>query len=661
MSRAAQSPAAEALRTVRPLIDAVVRALGGVFGPLDRSTISERLRRVVQLAYIATDTPPAQPAHLDALYEASRIIDEIGALVLRDAVPAGQTAADDAVAALREVRVRLDHAVEAVAFDASLRRAWGTSITATTPFRASIGEPQLHNLPRGRFAPPYSVGVPEAGEVAAGPDEGPKPPTTFEELRAFAGAARAALAPKQPPKEEEEPEPPPPVRPWAESIDEAEAQRVIARDCLEDIGSLYLLRDPGEGESWCDQAPFEQRMLDALDAFASFGGVVLPMVTLYHAEAPSPDPARAFAVAFVLGCVAGSDTVDVAIATLRAAAPEEYPGFAEGFALASNPAIDLALGELLGHPSAELARLAVEVLDRRGTFPLDWVDSLVSRRDDVLTAAVLRALGNSGSRLQVISMVEPWALPAAPSGIFEAACETLLRRGHGPVRDLLRSELTGAHAGVAQSLLCLAGRPEDVSGLLELAWNRPTLSLARGLGRFGHLDAFGTLQQLLGHEDEQLALAAAGSLETITGAGLTTIVEEPWDPARAADPAFAGKPVPMRKVKKPSRDVAAWESWKRDHAARLDPLRKHRGGKPFVPSMLVDELAAPHTPPSERAIAWRELRLASGTMTRFSPRDWVQRQQQLMPVLREDAGKVGAQPGSWCLAGAGTLGSPRRR
>lgn len=655
-----RTSSAEALRTVRPLIDAASRTLGNVRGPLDRNTLSERLRRVVQLAYVATDTPPDRPAHLDALHEAARVIEEILALVARDTAPSGQAAAEQATATLNEVRTRLNHAIETVAMDPSMWRAWGAAATTSTPFRASVGEPQLHNLPRGRFSPPFVVGVPEDEHEEPSADA-VKPPTTFEELRAFADKARAALPAPKPAGKNDAPPPAPPVRPFATAVDEAEAQRVIARDCLEDIGSLHLLRTPGEGESWIDQGPFEQRMLDALDAFASFGGVVLPMVTLYHAEASSPDPSRAFAVSFVLGCVSGSDTVDVAIATLRAAPPEEYRGFGEGFALASNPAIDVALAELLGHPNPELARMAVEVLARRGTFPLDWIDSLVSRRDDALTAAVLRALRTHGSRLDVIAAVEPWATSTAPAPIFEAACETLLVRGDGRIRDVLRNELRGPHANVAQTLLCLAGRPEDATTLLDLAYNAPNAALARGLGRFGLVDSFGTLLQLLAHEDEAIALGAAASLERITGAGLFTEVEEPWDPERARDPAFAGKPIPTRKVKKPSRDADAWEAWRKAHGQRLDPLRKHRRGRPFVPSMIVDELAAPHTPASERSLALRELRLATGSATRFGTSEWVLRQQQILPVLREDAGRVLAEPGSWCLAGAGALATPRRR
>ena len=68
---------------------------------------------------------------------------------------------------------------------------------------------------------------------------------------------------------------------------------------------------------------------------------------------------------------------------------------------------------------------------------------------------------------------------------------------------------------------------------------------------------------LLSHEDEAIGLAAANALERITGAGLFEIVEEPWDAARANDPAFAGKPVPMRKVKKPTRDVEAYVAYLR--------------------------------------------------------------------------------------------------
>jgi hypothetical protein len=640
---------AEMLRSVRPLVEGVVRALSHVQGPMDRPAISDRLRRVVQLAYLATDTDPTLPAHAEAIREASAVVREVSALVERDGKDT-----TSALEALREVRERLERTLDSVALDPNLRRLRPMA-SGPQPFRASVGEPQLHALPRGRFAPPLIIGTPEDAPDSE-KKEAPKKPTTFEELRAFAATHRVAKEAEPPP------EPPPePARPWAESIDEGEAQRTIARDLLEDIGSLSLLRVPGEGESWLAQSAFEQRMLDALDAFASFGGVVLPMVTLYHAEAPSPDPARAFAVAFVLGCVQGSDTVDVAIATLRGAPIEEYPGFLEGFALASNPAIDSAASELLGHTRPAIAKLAVELLDRRGTFPEGWIESLFARSDIALAAAALRVLARSGSRLDAIAVAEPWAHPDAPPEIFAAACETLLRRGHSRARDILRSQLEGPHALVAQSLFCIAAPPGDAPYLCELALRAPSLALVSGLGRYGHVSTIDPLIRLVGHEDEALGLAAAWSLERITGAGLFEIVEEPWDAARANDPAFAGKPVPMRKVKKPVRDVEAWRSWQRDRGKALDPLRKYRGGKLFQPSMIVDELEAESTPASARTEALREFRIATGSDTRFSTSDWVSRQRALLPILRDDARKTHGDAGAWFFAGGGTLGTAIRR
>ncbi|KYF90381.1 hypothetical protein BE18_12130, partial [Sorangium cellulosum] len=478
-------------------------------------------------------------------------------------------------------------------------------------------------------------------------------PSTLEELEAFASASAAPIDDE--PAALEAPPGEPAVLYFEPAIAEVDALRHLGRDCLEDIAGLRNLRKPNALESWIDQGPFEQRLLDNLDAFAALGGAVLPLVSLFHAEARSPDPERAFAVALTLGCIEGSDTVGAAVMTLKQSPPEELPGWLEGFWLAPSPAIDVAMVDLCASSRPSLVALALDVLWARGRTPDDIVMSLLDRSEPEITPRVARALATALPRSEAIDHLERICGMTSDDDLFLAAVESLLHRAHSPAVDILRSSIDArsspARGRRALPLLCLVGRAGDLDRLLAAANAAPTARLLRGLGRFGHVESLGTLLNLLEHGDKDVVAAAAEALERITGAGLRQTIEEPWEVELPPEASGAGGiAVPARRVERIVTDPAPWSAWLRDKARRLDPKQKTRGGGPFTPLHIVTEIEAKTTPLERREEAFLELRLVTGLSSPFSPHDWVARQQRHLTELRAQVSAAASAPGAWSIA-----------
>jgi hypothetical protein len=173
--------------------------------------------------------------------------------------------------------------------------------------------------------------------------------------------------------------------------------------------------------------------------------------------------------------------------------------------------------------------------------------------------------------------------------------------------------------------------------------------VVRAVGRFGHTGALPALMALLDAEDEQLVSAAAESLDRITNAGLRQISEVPWAPG--IEPPDGGPP-PMRKVSTVIAERAPWEAWHARTRATFDPLLKLRGGIPFVPGMIADELESRETPPLRRAEAATELVVATGMGARFSTNDWVARQRSQLADLRAEVRSLGSSSGAWWFGGS---------
>ncbi|MBX3259824.1 MAG: hypothetical protein KIS78_18195 [Labilithrix sp.] len=645
----ATSPAHGPAREARAEIDAVAVTLRESAAPFDRRGVADRLARAVGALYAVLDTTLEAPAHHDGLVECARVLAEARRMLAASASPP-EPALLRAIGALDATYARVSRSAEEVvdlmlARRGDLRGGAYAEARATRPFQASVGVPRLHALARAPALSPLSLDPASPALVAKPRPKPPPKPRTIEELRAAASAK-----PAPPPEPAADPGPAGSVAVAAEP-EEGEILRRVARDCLEDVAALRSLRKPIPTETWLDQAPFEQRLLDNVDAFAALGEAALPSVTLFHAEAPAPDPSRGFAVALVLGCVEGTDTADVAVATMKQSAPEELPGFAEGFVLAPNPAIDAELAPLLDAPNPALVAVAIDVLGARGSLPADAPERVLPRADAGLTRRLATALGRALPKTKALAVLSNLLDDEPDDELFAIACASLLRRGDGDVRQRLRDTLRARVPGrivQATRLLALSGRQDDLPLLLEGVALAPNAVTIDALARHGHPDAASALIALLDSPDEGVAPAAAEALDLLTGAGLRETVQVPWTPGVAPPD---GSPPPTRAVSKPIGDRLAWERWFATARGRLDPRAKLRGGLPFAPSMIVDELEST-APPARRSEAALELVIATGVGARFTTTTWVGRQRRELAELRAHVRSLGSAAGAWWFAGA---------
>ncbi len=651
MNVLAQSPAHPPARAARAEIEGVASALRSSGASFDRRGVAERLSRAIRALYAVIDTSVEAPAHHDGLVECVRVLGEVRAVL---AATAPDSALAKALATLDATIVNVSRVSEEV-LDIMLARRGdlrgGTGANEPRPtrrFLASVALPRLHAMARGPVSPPISL-EPTVSRVAPRAKKpAPPKPTTLEELR----AAAAALPETETETETETEAAAEPLHAPRALADDGELLRRVAHDCLEDIASLRMLRKPIPTETWLDQSPFEQRLLDNIDAFVALGEAALPSVTLFHAEAPAPDPARGFALALTLGCIEGTDTIDVALATMKVSAPLELPGFAEGFALAPNPAIATELEPLLDAPNPALCAVALDVLAARGALPLDTVERVLRRGDPALTSKLARALGLAVPKAKAISALSDMLDAGASDELFAVACESLLRRGDGAVRqrlrDAIRARASKPRVAAATALLAISGRRDDGALLAEGLAFAPSEASVRALGRHGSAALLPTLLALLETEDAPIALAAADALDFVTNAGLRETTQVPWTPGVTPPD---GSPPPTRAVSTVILARVPWEQWYARNRVRLDAIGKLRAGQPFAPSMIVDELDGTAAP-ARRIEAALELVVATGIGARLSTTDWVARQKQHLGEVREHVRTLGGAAGSYWYAGA---------
>ncbi|WP_437483332.1 HEAT repeat domain-containing protein [Sorangium sp. So ce1014] len=661
-------PGHSAARRGRSSIEEALLAIALLPLDLPRADLRDRLLRAVHCAYLAIDSQVITAAHLDGLIEAAAMARESRALLERAGDPAFSDPLRRAVAHLAEAEAAMLQGAEAVRQIHLARRTEVISGPAAgalraRPMRASVGLPELHAPARLVLLPHVSLESGDPPRASAAAPVTLATPRTLAELEAFAADAfSGALAERLAGQDRDEPTPAPageaPYAPFEPAVEEVQLLRDIGRDCLEDLAAGRSLRKPNAMETWLDQEPFEQRLLDNLDAFAALGGSVLPLVSLFHAEAKAPDPERAFAVALTLGCIEGSDTVGAAVMTLKQSAPEEYPGWMEGFWLAPSPAIDVAMADLTTSARPEHVALALDVLHARGQTPDHVVEALLERPEPKIAARVARALATALPRRDAIETLERICGTTEDDDLFLAAVASLLQRGGGAAVHLLRRAVdaptSDARRRRALPLLCLVGRVSDLDRLLAAAHDAPTAPILRGLGRYGHVESLGTLLDFLRREDVEVVAAAAEALDRITGAGLREIIEEPWEvelPPEAA--AAGGIPVPLRKVERVVTDPARWSAWMHEEARRLDARLRTRGGVPFSPMQIVNEIEAKSTPPDRREEAALELAVLTGIPSLFSPHDWVARQKKHLAELRAHVATIAFTPGGWASGAAG--------
>ncbi|HVJ88477.1 MAG TPA: hypothetical protein VM580_01660, partial [Labilithrix sp.] len=329
-------------------------------------------------------------------------------------------------------------------------------------------------------------------------------------------------------------------------------------------------------------------------------------------------------------------------------------GFVEGFVLAPSPAVDSELALLLDSPTPSLVAVAIDVLGARGSLPVDAPERVLSRRDAVLTKKLASALGRALPKTNAIRVLVDLLDDEPDDDLFGVVATSLLRRGDGAVRQRLRDAIIarGSRVAIATKLLALSGRPEDCSLLLDGAKLALRADVVDALGRYGHVNVIPVLIETLASEDDEIVAAAATALDFITNAGLRETVQEPWAGEGAAPD---DAPAATRPVSKPVKERLRWHEWHNEARGRLDPRLKLRAGRPFVPSMIVDELVST-APPARRADAALELVIATNVGTRFSTTDWCKRQKEQLSELGAHLRSLDASAaGAFWFAGAPTV------
>ena len=430
--------------------------------------------------------------------------------------------------------------------------------------------------------------------------------------------------------------------------------RAIARDCFEDIASLGSLRRLYESEPWIDAGPFEQRLLDSLDAVVSLDRPLDPRAPslglvdalyAYATEWTVPDFGRTFALAFTLCCLAPEAAMRWVVLALRRSHPRTYPAFVDAFSLGSNEAIDRTLAELCTDDDPAIVAVALEAMARRGRPDMGSTVLLLARPSPDLAARAI----DLAARLpaQAVGPLLARFLAGADPALAASAAAALVTlgdpRGAKHLRELLarrrvsppsedlegavkdaaegRARTDAAARRIALETLCLLGDPVDRE--LVAAEALAVREMIPWLGWYGAAEHVPILVAAL---REKLAARAtydeidrlAGALERIGGERLPRLGEVGPDDFEARVTQWA--------VSLPERRPL--------DAARL------RFGRAWTPLAVLDELQARTTKQGERPTLARELALVTRRAVHVDVSGWVAAQQHALTAARDTLARI---------------------
>lgn len=664
---------------------AALRRAGDALGSSDpvAADLTEPASRLGDAAGHLLDAIDGRGDRDGAILEAMRLLDEVRSwAAARTAVPSSSQVVEHVSLArihLADVQVR--------------PRPPRPGDDGPPPLVASVGTPALHHVRRRTLKPVFDVPPAPRSEIVpgrSGPAGATPPrPTSFAELREVTARLReqrrSAFVPPSPRATALAP-PPRDVPPRSEvppgyahdACLEPEAPIAFleqrTREMVEEVAMVAMQRTPSTGEGFRAVEPLEQRMLRALDAIASIGPVAVAAVPRLFRDAPARDAPHAFALAFILGCLAGRDALAAVEAALfhRDRTPEILAGIADGLALASHDRLDGALRAWLTESDGAVRAIAIDVLHRRAR--ITPAELLRFAADDDPRVAAPAVLG--------LSLVEDGAsargdLAPTVARARDAADRALRLAGHvaATIAQLphataeLRSLAESGGGGAAAWIWCgIAGDEHDAAWLLAGAQKAPTPAGVAALGWAGAGPSAPALVGLLEHEDEAVCVAAAAALERITGAGLREEVEldddlldVPDPPAPALDaprrPRLAtlvstprtAPPAPARETALvPTTDPGRWSSWLEAQGARFTAGR-YRVGEPHGPHVVHRELDLLPRSPADRRLLQLELVLRTARHVPLDPRDLVATQDAALRAWAPLARAAASAPGRWSL------------
>lgn len=401
----------------------------------------------------------------------------------------------------------------------------------------------------------------------------------------------------------------------------------IARDCMEEIGMLSNMRRLRDHERfrWPAIQRFEQRILNDLDALLAMatpfyscvghearvrGVDVLDAVLRYSRDSPAIHEGRAFARAFVLGCVAGEDTVRALVLALKQSHPQTHAAQARALSIAKNPAIDAAMRALTTDEDPRLVALALDVLDARADGDTVTALQLLEHPHPDIRARAARALGTSRDRDAALAALQPTLDEEIEDQVWVAAVEAAI---------MLRS---AEGVRLARERLAEALEEPEILGAATRTRLMQVLAVTGG-AQDGELLA----ELYLGDRDAATALGFAGHVQHVDvlldAISPPTVFAGPGQLAAAADALVRITGAPMQRVRHDGdrdfydvhTDHERWNAWWDDNRKRFDPKLRYRFGEPWSPIATIDELLRDEVPHGLRKLLALELDLTLGRRT----------------------------------------------
>jgi hypothetical protein len=408
--------------------------------------------------------------------------------------------------------------------------------------------------------------------------------------------------------------------------------RAIARDCFEDIASLGSLRKLYDHEPWVDAGPFEQRLLDNLDALVSLERPLDPAAPslglveslfAYAIEWVVPDFGRTFALAFTLCCLDSETAMRWVVLALRRSHPRTYPAFIDAFALGSNASIDRTLVELCREDEPALVEVALEAMARRGR--VDMASAVLLLMRPAPTPSLLDKAIDLAARLPaqaaapLLGRLVDGSDPAAAASAAAALMTLGDPRGVKHLRAVLQRPRTGDARDlrarrVALEALCLLGSPFDRNLVgTEASLDRQGLPW---LGWHGHPDHVPVL------------------IEGLRRAAAEGAYDEGDRIARALERIGGGSaPRPGALVGDFDERLAVWLRAFEERRPMDNP--RMRFGQVWAPMAIVAELSARDTRQGERPILARELGLVTRRAAHLDVSGWVVVQERALAAARD--------------------------
>jgi len=395
--------------------------------------------------------------------------------------------------------------------------------------------------------------------------------------------------------------------------------RPIARELLDDVGALGLLRAPLPNQAWGEAVGFEERLLAGVDALASLTettttgpGLDVLRVALEHAlDWPVPEPARIFALALLLSLSRSYAALAALTSLARTADERTTAPLVAAVALGAHPDLDrFVRGRILDETRPAQLALWLEVARRRRVVPPDALD-LLSHPDERVAVAAARASAFLPPELAAAELVGRLGAESVAS-VAAASSLSVFGAQAGPqhLRQLVNRAVaaedpevrTSEVVATAALTLAVCGDPRDANLFARLSESEP---------------GFGPLLAWHGHPSFVallLARARASASEVERRVHLSPLARMvvPSDRLAEADEA---------EILARAGDLAS------STATRL------RAGEPYRLEHSLADLARPGSLSDARRTVWLEASIAARRPIPVDVDDWVFRQRETLDGL----------------------------